>query len=239
MQRTQSLKPKPWMQQRQNWRPVKKLSMYTDMHSFSQVHFWQRSSNARLSNLTRRLLGTFTDHHVQFNAGKYYWFPTGVDAPFNQGIGTTDEYFTNIYQVPSWTLEIEPSGGNHAGLPGMGADYGGLGRNVHDGFILPDSEVERVRTELAQTFAVAYYQQSGPPSISAVRYTDTMTGAVVFEAEWDVTSETTREMYFFQAQPLQLEREYTFWLAYDKPMRWRSEGEVTCPARTAIVDTGP
>jgi hypothetical protein len=207
--------------------PGQKLSMYTDMHSFSQVSFWGRSNNDRLASLTERLLTTFSNHHFSFDAGKYYWFDSRETAPLNQGIGTTDEYFTYNYQVPSWTLEIEPSFGNHPGLPGNGADYGGLGRNGHDGFILPDSEVERVRTELAQTFAVAYYQQSGPPSIAAVRFTDTLTDAVVFEAEWDVSSETTRKLYVFQAQPLQLEREYKFWLAYDKPMRWRSEGEVT------------
>jgi hypothetical protein len=37
----------------------------------------------------------------------------------------------------------------------MGSDYGGQGRNGHDGFILPDSEVERVRTELDRTFTEA------------------------------------------------------------------------------------
>ena len=84
---------------------------------------------------------------------------------------------------------------------GAVADYGGLGRNGHDGFILPDSEVERVRTELAQTFAVAYYQQAGPPSIVAVRFVDDTTGAVVMESEWDVSGETSREQYSFQAQP--------------------------------------
>jgi hypothetical protein len=117
-----------------------------------------------------------------------------------------------------------------------------LGRNGHDGFILPDSEVERVRTELAQTFAVAYYQQSGPPSIAAVRFIDDATGAVVIESEWDVSSETTRELYTFQSQALQLDRDYTFWLAFDKPMRWREDGEVTVlpgqPDSTLDVDAG-
>jgi hypothetical protein len=207
--------------------PADKLSMYTDMHSFSQVHFWSRSGNDRLTNLTQRLLTTFTNHHFAFEAGKYYWFDNPANLAINRGIGTTGEYFTQTYQVPAWTLEIEPSGGEHDGLPGQGADYGGLGRNEHDGFILPDSEVERVRTELAQTFAVAYYHQSGPPSVAAVRVVDDATGAVVAESEWDVSGETTRDLYSFQAQALQLERDYTLWLAFDKPMRWREDGEVT------------
>ena len=44
------------------------------------------------------------------------------------------------------------------------------------------------------------------------------------EAEWDVTGDYTRELFVYQAQPLQLDREYTVWLAFDKPMRWRENG---------------
>jgi hypothetical protein len=220
--------------------PANKLSMYTDMHSFSQVSFWVRNRNSDLAILTERLLATFANHHYAFDARKYYWFESAGNIVPNRGIGSTDEYFTHIYQVPAWTLEIEPSGGSHDGLPGQGADYGGLARNVHDGFILPESEVARVRTELAQTFAVAYYQQSAPPSITALRVVDEVTGAIVSETEWDVSGTTTREQYSFQAQPLQLDREYQLWLAFDKPMRWRENGEVTVlpgqPASTLDFD---
>jgi hypothetical protein len=207
--------------------PAARLSMYTDLHSYSQVSYWVRTNNSRLTNLTERLLATFANHHYAFGARKYYWYETATNIVKNQGIGSTDEYFAHTYQVPSWTLEIEPSAGFHDGLPGWGADYGGLGRNSHDGFILPESEIGRVRTELAQTFAVAYYQQSGPPSIAALRLVDDASGAVVFETEWDASSATTREQYSFQAQPLQLDRAYTLWLAFDKPMRWLEGGEVT------------
>ena len=199
--------------------PMDKLSMYTDMHSFSQVHFWGSNGNDRLANLTHNLLNTFSRHHAAFDAGRFYRFSSTQNVPLNTGIGATDELFLYDYEVPSWTLEIEPMNG--------GSDYGGLSRNGHDGFILPESEIERVRSELAQTFAVAYYQQSGPPSITAVRFTDQHTGAVVFEAEWDVTSDTSRELYKFQAQPLQLERDYSLWMAFVKPMRWRENGEVS------------
>ena len=102
-----------------------------------------------------------------------------------------------------------------------------MGRSWQDGFILPDSEVERVRTELAQTFAVAYYRQSGPPAISAFRLIDKATDAIVFEAEWDTLDANSRQMHTFQAQAVQLGREYSAWIAWDKPMRWRSDGNVT------------
>ena len=207
--------------------PVDKLSMYTDLHSFSQVHFWTRNSNNRLASLTEKLLETFSGHHSAFAAGKYYAYDRSFEAPRNQGIGLTDEYFTHTYQVPSWTLEIEPSNGSHPELPGQGADYGGLGRNGHDGFILPESEVERVRTQLAESFAIAYYRQSGPPAIRRFRLVDKATGAVVFEAAWDTLDALTRQLHTFQAQPVQLGRDYSAWLAWDKPMRWRIDGEVT------------
>jgi hypothetical protein len=147
------------------------------------VHFWVRNNNNRLSRLTENLLRTFSEFHRRFPASKYYPFASAVSAPLNRGIGTTDEYFTHTYQVPSWTLEIEPANG--------GVDYGGFGRNGHDGFILPESQIERVRTELAQTFAIAYYRQAGPPSITALHVTDAATGAVVVEAEWDAASATS------------------------------------------------
>ncbi|MBT8056411.1 MAG: hypothetical protein KJO72_05680 [Gammaproteobacteria bacterium] len=206
--------------------PADQLSLFTDLHSYSQVHFWQRSTNDRLTLLTERLLSTFTRHHQSFPAGKYYWYANRWNLPVNQGIGTTDEYFTYIYEVPSWTLEIEPSGGEHDGLPGGGADYGGLGRNGHDGFILPESQVERVRTELAQTFAVAYYQQTAPPSLKSLHLIDDATGATVFAAGWDVVDARHRSLFRFQAQPLQVGRDYRAWVAWDKPMRWRENGEV-------------
>ncbi|MBT8059919.1 MAG: hypothetical protein KJO33_10000 [Gammaproteobacteria bacterium] len=209
--------------------PADQLSMYTDMHSFSQVHFWSRNHQERLARLTEDLLRTFSGHHRAFEAGKNYAYSNWQSVPPNQGIGLTDEYFTHVYRVPSWTLEIEPSNGAayHAPLPGQGADYGGLGRNGHDGFILPDSEVERVRTELAQTFAIAYYQQSGPPSITTLRIFDEVTEAMVFEAEWDTVDTQTRELHRFQAQPLQLGRSYRAWVAWNKPMRWRTGGAVS------------
>jgi len=198
--------------------PGDRLSMYTDMHSFGQVSLWVRNSNNRLWPLTEDLLQTFGGFHAGFPGGRYYNYTPGSNAPLNQGIGTTDEYFTHTYQVPSWTLEIEPRND--------GTDYGGLGRNGHDGFILPESEVPRVRTQLAQTMAIAYYQQSGPPVTSAISIVDHATGAVVYEAEWDTVNDTTRTLFTYQTQPLQLARDYRIWVAHNKPMRWREDGEV-------------
>ncbi len=208
--------------------PIDRLRMYTDVHSFSMVQFWVRNDNARLSGQTEKVLRTFADHHRAFPAEKFYFFAGKNTTPRNRGIGATDEYFTFTYQVPSWTLEVEPSGGQsyHAPLPGGGADYGGTGDNGHDGFILPDAEIRRVREQLAQSFAAVYYRQAGPPSIQSVRIIDPDTLAVVYEAQWNVVDAQSRSLYSNQLQALQLNHDYDLWLSFDKPMRWRVGGEV-------------
>ncbi len=208
--------------------PIDRLRLYTDVHSFSQVHFWVTTGNDRLARQTEEVLKTFTNHHLAFPEGKWYAFAGRFAVPKNEGIGTTDEYFTAVYQVPSWTLEVEPSGGQsfHDPLPGGGADYGGVSENGHDGFILPDSQIRRVREELAQSFAAAYYRQAGPPVIQSLRMIDTETGAVVYEAAWDIVDQQTRKLYTNQFRPIQISHSYDLWLSFNKPMRWRKDGVV-------------
>ncbi|MDH4021304.1 MAG: M14 family zinc carboxypeptidase, partial [Xanthomonadales bacterium] len=208
--------------------PSDRLRIYTDVHSFSQVHFWGRNRNTRLTAQTEEVLGTFSNHHNAFDASKWYAYADRNSVAQNSGIGTTEEYFLHTYQVPSWTLEIEPSGGQdfHSPLPGGGADYGGTGENGHDGFILPESEITRVREELAQTFAAVYYRQAGPPAINTLRMLDSETDAVVFEAQWDTVNNQTRSLYSKQLRPLKLDHSYHVWMSFNKPMRWRVDGEV-------------
>ena len=212
--------------------PEDRLRMYTDVHSFSQVHFSVNTNNTRRNVIQRNLLGDFSSFHAQLEGGKVY-IDRPSDARQGQAIGSTDEFFAVTYAVPSWTLEIEPSGtlspDAHPSLPGCGADYGGFASNCHDGFILPESEIRRVRENLGQTFPIAYYGQAGPPSVTAVRWIDDATGAVVADAEWDVQSATQRSLFFNQVQPLQLDRSYTLWLAFDKPMRWRNDNGQIAP----------
>ncbi len=207
--------------------PVEELRLYTDVHSFSQVHFWARNANNRLTGQTEAVLSLFSNHHRSF-VGKNYLFSNRASVPVSQGIGSTDEYFTHTYQVPSWTLEVEPTGGQafHAPSPGCGADYGGEANNCHDGFILPESEITRVREQLAQSFAAVYYRQAGPPAVLEAKVFDPESEAVVFEAAWDPTDTRQRERYLNQLQALQLGRAYTLWVAYSKPMRWREGGAI-------------
>ncbi len=207
--------------------PAERLRLYTDMHSFTQVHFWHHTGDSRLANNTVAVLQLFTDYQRALPAGKDYRFNQPQSQSQNTGIGATDEYFAQTYRIPSWTLEVEPSGGDHPGLPGCGADYGGLATNCHDGFILPESEIRRVRETLAQTFAISYYKQAGPAAVRRVRIIDQTTGAAVYAADWTVDSPLSRELHVSQLENLLPGRQYTLWVAFNKPMRWRnSQGNI-------------
>jgi hypothetical protein len=206
------------------------LRIYTDVHSFSQVHFANKTFNNNLNILQTRVLADFSNHHKAFPAGKNYIDRSNfTTAGF--GIGSTDEYFQLTYQIPSWTLEIEPSGAlnpdAHPNLPGVSADYGGFANNGNDGFILPESEIKRVREQLAESFMVTWYGQAGPPSITQLRIIDQQTNAIVFDAEWDITEAGNRELYSHAFDQILASHDYALLLRFDKPMRYRNAaGEV-------------
>ncbi|MBE9549141.1 MAG: hypothetical protein IMF09_06990 [Proteobacteria bacterium] len=203
--------------------PEDRLRMYTDVHSFSQVHFWHHTGSNRLALNTVKVLRLFSDHHAAFPAAKEYPFSQPNQLTPNRGIGSTDEYFAQTYKIPSWTLEVEPSGGNHTGLPGSGADYGGFASNGHDGFILPESEIRRVRETLAQSFSIAYYKQMGAASVRRVRIINQSTGAVVYAADWVADSPGSRLLHASQVETLVPGNEYRLWVAFNKPMRQRDQ----------------
>ena len=203
--------------------PEDRLRIFTDVHSFSQVFFSERTGNVRRDVIQGRLLSDLTQHHVNLTGNKFYFNQPSTSG---NGIGSTDEYFAYTYQIPSWTLEIEPSSGSHSGLPGNGADYGGLATNGHDGFILPESQIRRVRDNWAETFMVAYYIQAGPPSVARVRIVDLDQQVTIYDAEWDTLSGTERRLNTEALAPLVGGRAYELIVSFDKPMRWRAAGDV-------------
>jgi hypothetical protein len=163
-----------------------------------------------------QLLTNFTDFHQAFPAAKRYAIPAPTGP--TSGIGATDEYFSDVFHVPSWTLEIEPQNG--------GVDYGGFGNNGHDGFILPESEITRVREQLAQTFIVAWYRQAGPPSLTQFRIVDKETGVLIYDASWDIVADGTRELYVNSTDNLIDGKDYQIIVSFDKPMRVRDENDL-------------
>ncbi len=208
------------------------LRIYTDVHSFSQVHYANRSFNNDLNILQSRVLSKFTRHHKALPGAKNYVDRSGFTRP-GFGIGSTDEYFQNTYQIPAWTLETEPSNtlnpDAHPELPGFSADYGGIVTDGHSGFIAPDSAIRRIREQLAQSFAVAWYTQAGPPAIVQYRLIDKQSDAIVFDAAWDADrdDENHRNFYSHAFAALMPGRTYTLQLRFNKPMRHRNAaGEI-------------
>lgn len=139
-----------------------RLRWYEDVHSYTQVVFSVSTFNARRNAIQSELLSSFDRFHNALSLqrhGTSRRYPEDL-SPVGSGIGVTAEYFGYTYEIPAWTLEIEPRRG--------AVDYGGLGAE-HDGFILPDAEVARLRRDMTLTHAVLAYRQAGPPSITALK----------------------------------------------------------------------
>lgn len=208
--------------------PEDRLRLYTDVHSFSQLFFSVYTTNARRNAIQDELLRDFQNFQFEFPSRKFY--PDARDGNPTGGIGSTDDFFGETYDIPSFTLEIEPSGQG-------GADYGGLATNGNDGFILPAAEIRRVREELAQSFAVAYYGQAGAPHVRRLQIVDLISGAVVVDREWDSVDTETRNLHQADLQTLQPERDYQLLITFSKPMRYRNDsGDVAALPGQPVAD---
>ncbi|MEO1245239.1 MAG: M14 family zinc carboxypeptidase [Pseudomonadota bacterium] len=195
--------------------PVDRLRLFVDTHSFGRVMFVPTPPNPRQNANTRSLV-----NKVAAATGTDPRHPAYVPV-FNQpntGISGTASFFSYTYDIPAWTLEIEPPQG-FPGIPNAGAYYGGFGVS-HDGFILPASEIERVRDELTVASILALYNQAGPPAVQAVQVADA-TGNVVYAAEWQNNGDGTRSLLVGTNTALVADgSQYSIWLAFDKPMRF-------------------
>jgi hypothetical protein len=187
--------------------PSNRLRFYIDTHSFSRLWFVPYTTNERRNNIAMDLANKMR----RATRNLYDISPSASDT----GIGSTDEYFANTYNIPSYTLETEP---NSTGS----VQYGGNGVS-HSGFILPAAEITRVRTELADASSIAWYMQAGPAAMIAVEITDTDSNTLVYSGQWDVTSTTERQWNETVNTGLVSAGNYKIWAAYNKPMRWIDE----------------
>ncbi len=188
-----------------------RLRFYIDTHSFTQVYFAPYTANTRRNAITDSIANKMR----AVNHNRYQYGP----SPAGAGIGATDEYFANTYQIPAYTLETEP--GNNGGT-----QYGGFGV-THDGFILPEAEINRVRNELANASILGYYMQAGPPSICQIQITRVDNGSTIFLGQWQTSSETNREWQQSDNTVLESGVNYRFRVSFNKPMRWRTDGQIT------------
>lgn len=188
-----------------------RLRFYLDTHSYSRLYYGVETENSRRNQIQLDLVTAMR----AVTRNRYSYDP----SPDGSGIGSTDEYFANRYQIPAYTLEIEPSGNG-------AVDYGGLGYN-HDGFVLPESEIARVRDELAAATLLGAYRMAGPPALAEVEIRDSATGEVVFAGAWGRVGNASRSFAVSTDQGLRADQDYRLWIAFDKPMRVRNaEGEV-------------
>jgi hypothetical protein len=193
--------------------PAQRLRFYSDTHSFGQVLLAPTTANARRNAITEELAS-------RMRAASERTYQYGADALGSQGIGTTADYFAYTYEIPTWTFELEPVNGAQ--------DYGGLATHGHSGFILPDREVARMRTDVVRMYLLGFYRQSGPPALLAVQIADAQTSEIVYDARWNTSSPTARTQDVAVNRALRPGRAYRLWLAFNKPMRVRdANGAVT------------
>ena len=204
--------------------PEDRLRLYSDTHSFSQIYFTPMTGNVRRDAITTELA-----ERMRLVSPRGYRF--GPDAPGSGGIGTTADFFAYTYQIPAWTLETEPLS--------SGADYGGTGAS-HSGFVLPNSEVARMRDDVTSMYLLGFYRQAAPPYVQAAQISEAQSGNVVYAAEWVANGPNSRELDVSVNEALLPGSEYRLWLAFNKPMRYRDDtGAVTnFPGQSVTGPTG-
>ncbi|MGV6850804.1 MAG: M14 family metallopeptidase [bacterium] len=203
--------------------PEGRVRMYADIHSFGQLFFSNLNSNLARNgqqDILLRKLRT-VQQSLPANAGlnKVYTTQPGGN------IGATDEYFVDNLQAMGFTLELEPTSVG-------GAMYGGTGTNGHDGFILPDSEIRRVRETWAETFMTGFYWSMGAPSVRELNVVEQSTGSVVYRGYWK-TENQQRSWVETSIQSLSSQQNYVLQFTFNQPMRWLENGVVTqAPGQT-------
>ena len=192
--------------------PRNRLRFYQDTHSFSRVLFVPQPNNSQRNTITNSLAAKFQST-TQAQGANY--FP--VIDQVGSGIPTTADYFAYTDLIPTWTLEIEPPQG-FSGEPNGGAFYGGTGAS-HSGFIMPDSEINRTRNQLAPAQILMFYHQAGPAYVKEVMLVDS-DGNDVYSATW--SSGATRSLNVATNNTLEGGESYSLYVSFNKPMRIRN-----------------
>jgi len=179
--------------------PAARLRMFSDTHSFTQAYLVSTTTNERLTSNTNALINSMR--------GVGTAAPYGVlfDNPASD-IGTTSDWFNTTYQIPAWTLEVEPT---------SASDYGSS--HGHAGFITPDARIASLRDDVARMYVRGAYMMAGPPSVMRVVIA-VAGGAVVYDSAW-IDGGAMRTLATPTSLELQSGVAYRVWIAFDKPMR--------------------
>ncbi|NQD36835.1 hypothetical protein HPT27_07335 [Permianibacter sp. IMCC34836] len=198
------------------------LRFYIDTHSFSKVYITPRTGNERRDDIALAL----AQQMVNATGNSYAVDPD----PINAGMGTTDGHFAYNYQIPSYTLEVEPRNSS--------AEYGGFGSS-HDGFILPASQIDRLRSEITRASLLGYYHQSGAPALIAAQAIRLSDDHEMAAQSWTPDSATHRAQARSEAGAWQIGESYRLILDFNKPMRVRDSGGVVTNYRGQNVSLSP
>ncbi|MBT8136969.1 MAG: hypothetical protein KJO54_08165 [Gammaproteobacteria bacterium] len=183
--------------------PADRLRLGIDVHSFTQIYFTPQTGNTRRDSITADLAN-------RMRAVTGFKYRYGPDPAGSLGIGTVADYFAYEFQIPAWTLEVEPRNG--------GQDYGGSGVS-HSGFVLPDGEIARVRDEMARTHLLGFYRQAGPPFVNAIQIKNLTRDEVVYDARW-LADGDSRRLQVDVSRALVPAEDHRIWVGFSKPMRW-------------------
>lgn len=176
-----------------------RLRFYTDTHSFTQVYLTPTTGNTRRDSITEKLATAMrAANGFRYN---YRAFTAG------EGIGATDEYFANTYDIPSYTLEIEPRDSS--------TQYGGNGVS-HDGFILPNSEVARMREETSKAAITGLYSIADVPYLQSIEISKD--DEIVLQQSWQREQEGRTLIKNVEGE-LNAQTTYQLKLIFSKPMR--------------------
>lgn len=193
--------------------PPASVRLGQDLHSFSMVFLSESSASEPRTNLIRdRIVELMRNHHAataisaRFPQGRLY---RHQPSPPGGGIGSLDEYLATTYQIPAWTLELEPLQ--------SGLEYGGTA-DSHSGFVLPAAEIRRVRDGWARAHVAALYHVAGPPYLESLTVRDAETGERRRVAGW-TAGEGGRVLLVQRDAPLLAGRRYRVELTFSKPMR--------------------
>lgn len=172
-----------------------RLRMGIDFHSHQQVYYVITDGNEERDAATQTAFNIMSEA-IQETTGVAY---SPMVTPMEQAIGATDEYVTGAHGAMGYTCEARPSTWV---LP--------------NGFILPDSQVSEMRSELLAATRAGLYYAAGPASLAEVLVFDDDT--LLFHQR-RVYADGVRIIEEPINEPITAGRSYEVVLVFDKPMR--------------------
>lgn len=185
-----------------------RLRFFVDIHSYGQLYYAISDESNTRSTAVFSCVDAMRGASFAITGRTYRSIETVLATG---SVGATDEYFTGTYRAMSYTLECRPTGGN--------------------GFILPDNEVEDLKSEILPALQAGLYYSAGPAALTSLNIYDITDGMdasspLVFTEirEYNPTLEAREQMLPTHLLTMETGREYVAVLRFNKPLRWVNPG---------------